>query len=326
MQSKYQLFDRTKLKLLPLDQRQHDLHLDSTLELVKTDDIAENLQHFSKSLIKAKTHQSSCVMMIGAHVLRAGVQRYLIDLMKQGYISCLAVNGACVIHDFELSLIGSTTESVARYIKTGQFGLWQETGIINDIVTDSQDKKLGFGESVGRYIVENNLPHSGLSVIGQAYQLNIPVTVHVGIGYDIIHQHPNFDAEATGGASYRDFLIFTEHLNNIENGVVMNFGSAVMAPEVFLKSLAMVRNAKRNSTEQVTNFSTLVCDLKSLPPNYHQESSKKSPLYFFRPWKTMLVRTNDNKGQSYYVQGDHRQTIPALWTSLKNEESDYGLA
>jgi len=132
----------------------------------------------------------------------------------------------------------------------------------------------------------------------------------VGIGYDILHEIPNW--AAYGAASYTDFLRFAKVLESLEGGVVMNFGSAVMAPEIFLKALSMVRNVAR----QICHFTTLVCDLIDLPDNYREEASKDNPYYYFRPWKTMLVRTVADGGESFYVKGRHSETIPALWTAI----------
>ena len=241
-------------------------------------------------------------------------------MMRRGFISLIAVNGACIIHDYEFSLVGATTESVATYIDSGQFGLWQETGALNDIIRDGAENGLGLGESVGKFMTKNTFTFADSSIVAEAYRLNIPVTVHVGIGYDIIHEHPNCDGHALGATSYRDFLIFTEHLKKLNGGVVMNFGSAVMGPEVFLKALAMVKNVSKNQRRSELSFNTLVCDLKHLPPDYHREASKSDPLYYFRPWKTLLVRTTGNNGKSYYTCGNHRHTIPALWSCLPTKE------
>ncbi|MFZ5453720.1 MAG: hypothetical protein ACOZF2_17840 [Thermodesulfobacteriota bacterium] len=269
-------------------------------------------------IVAAKTAKAAVVLIMGAHVLRSGVQRYLIDLMEQGYLSLIAMSGAGVIHDFEFALMGATTESVAHYLQEGQFGLWQETGRINDIVTAAAQDRLGLGEAVGRVIAEEPFPHQEISVLAAGYRLGIPITVHVGIGYDIVHEHPNCNGAAYGATSYTDFLRFTKVLENLQGGVAMNFGSAVMAPEVFLKSLAMVRNVAHQHGRQITKFTTLVCDLKKLPESYRYEASREDPYYYFRPWKTMLVRTVAGGGESFYVQGRHAATIPQLWTALKS--------
>jgi hypothetical protein len=311
------IFDRKRLRLFDLEEREHDLDLTAIMPLIPVSEIHGNLLKVAHRIVEARERGSSVVMMMGAHVLRSGVQRFLRDLMETGLISCLAMNGACVIHDFELALLGKTTESVSRYIHEGKFGLWRETGLINDIVKDASDRDLGLGEAVGRAIAEGDFPHKELSVLASGYRLDIPLTVHAGIGYDIVHEHPNCDGAAWGKTSYRDFLEFAKVLESLEGGVIMNFGSAVMAPEVFLKALAMVRNVAARQQERIRCFTALVCDLYPLPENYQKEAPKEDPAYYFRPWKTMLVRTVRDGGEGFYVNGPHAKTIPALWTAIK---------
>jgi len=279
-----------------------------------------NLDTAASHIVEAKNKGSSVILMMGAHVLRSGVQRYLIDLMEKGFISCVAMNGASIVHDYELARIGKTTESVAEYIKSGKFGLWRETGEINDIVNSAAKRKMGLGEAVGKSILNSDFPNKAISLFASGYRSRIPMTVHVGIGYDIVHQHPNCSGAAYGETSYIDFLRFTKELDNIENGVVMNFGSSVMAPEVFLKALSMVRNVAAQEHRSLNHFTTLVCDLYPLPENYQTEASKEHHHYYFRPWKTMLVRTVADGGQGLYVRGRHAETIPALWTAIQNHQ------
>jgi len=267
-------------------------------------------------MLEAKQRGSSIVLMMGAHVIRSGVQEYLISMMEQGFISCIAVNGAVAIHDFELAMTGATTESVARYIRDGRFGMWKETADLNRIVEEAAKHQLGLGEAVGLAIQSNDFKFREISVLAAAYRLRIPVTVHVGIGYDIVYSHPNCNGGTWGQTSYKDFLIFAKVLERLQGGVVLTFGSAVMAPEVFLKALAMVRNSAQRIGEEVSDFTTLVCDMRPLPGDHHQEPPKSDPAYYFRPWKTMLVRTVADGGRSYYVQGQHDKTIPQLWTAL----------
>jgi hypothetical protein len=279
------------------------------------------LAEIARHIGEARGQGGEVILMMGAHVLRAGVQRYLIDLMERGLITAVAGNGACAIHDYELALIGATTESVARYIQEGQFGLWEETGRLNDLIAEAASEGLGLGEALGREIAEGDYPRKDISVLAAAWRLGIPFTVHMGIGYDILHEHPNCDGAALGAASYRDFLIFAKVLERLEHGVVMNFGSAIMAPEVFLKALAMVRNVAAQKGEKVSAFTTLVCDLHDLPCDYRHEAAKSSPSYYFRPWKTMLVRTVADGGTSYYVKGHHADTVAQLWTAVQDGQA-----
>ena len=316
------LFDRKVLKLKSLSLRNNDLDISVISQLNPNFKLKEdkNLKKVAQCIIKSKKNGFSVIWMIGGHVIRSGVQRYLIDLMKRGYISCLAMNGAGIIHDYELASIGATTESVAKYIKEGQFGLWKETGEINNIINRSYKHGLGMGEGVGKAIYEGSFPYKEFSLLAAGYRLKVPVTVHVGIGYDIIHEHPNCDGAATGATSYCDFLLFAKLVSNLEKGVIMNFGSAVMAPEVFLKALSMARNAAHQKKKQIKHFTSVVCDLYNLPSKFDKEPNKHDPGYYFRPWKTMLIRTVADGGSAFYIKGCHADIIPALWKEI-NENS-----
>src|SRR5437879_2230836 len=180
----YPAFDRSRLKLKPLAERKHDLDLTAILPL---DARLPPFEHRSLPIIaerirKARKRNAAVILMMGAHVLRAGVQRFLIDLMERGLITHVAMNGAGPIHDWELALIGATTESVARYIQTGEFGLWRETGQMNEVIA-AAPPDVGLGEALGRPILEGDFPHRDISVLAAAVRLGIPATVHVGIGH-----------------------------------------------------------------------------------------------------------------------------------------------
>ena len=224
--SKYTQFDRSRLIIKPLAERIHDLPLGRWMAL---DEPAPEFTHpdlavIAQRLKAAKTNQASRILMMGAHLLRAGANRHIIDMMERGAISLIAMNGAGAIHDYEVARIGATTESVARYIRSGEFGLWAETGELNDWIVEAAKLELGLGENVGRRIQESNYPHKDLSVLAAAYRLSVPVTIHVGIGYDILHEHPNCDGAALGEASYRDFLIFASAVERLESGVMQALG------------------------------------------------------------------------------------------------------
>jgi len=323
------LFDRNSLNLKPLSERKHDLDISVISPLRASEDLLLLQQFYpiATRIIKAKKNSSSVIFMMGGHVIRAGVQNYIIDLMKRGYVSCIAMNGAGIIHDYEFSYIGGTTENVARYIKEGQFGLWKETGGINDIINRyyKNGDTVGLGEAIGKAIYESDFLYKNTSILVRGYELSIPVTVHVGIGYDIIHEHPNFDGAATGAMSYVDFLKYARVVQGLEGGVVMNFGSSVMAPEVFLKALSMARNIAHQKGDFIRHFATLVCDLHDLPENIDREPPKDNAAYCFRPWKTMLVRTVADGGESFYIKARHSDTIPALWTAINELEKTYNL-
>jgi len=314
MASKYAVFDRTRLQLKPLAERVNDLEAGHWLQL---DEIAQPYVHpelpdLAARILRARQRGAARILMMGAHVLRAGVNRQIIDLLGNGCIDHIAMNGAGVIHDYELARIGATTESVARYIRTGEFGLWRETGELNDWVREAAACGLGLGENAGRRIAESAYAWKDLSVLAAAYRCSVPVTAHVGIGYDILHEHPNCDGAAFGAASYRDFLIFAHAVERLEGGVLLSFGSAIMAPEVYLKALAMARNVARQEGRAIRDFATAVFDLAPIQGDIRDELPKTDPGYYFRPYKTILVRTVADGGTSFYFRGDHRATFPAL--------------
>jgi hypothetical protein len=316
--SKYKLFDRSRLVVKPLAERKHDLRLERWLEL---DDAGPPFEHpdlrvVAGRLEAARVAGRARILMTGGHVLRAGVNRHIIDLLERGWIDHIAMNGAVAIHDYELARIGATTESVPRYIRTGEFGLWEETGRLNEWISEAACAGLGYGENIGRRILESAFRQRDLSVLAAAYRLSIPATVHAGIGYDILHEHPNCDGAATGAASYRDFLIFTHTMERLEEGVLLNFGSAVMGPEVYLKALAMVRNVAAQQGRAITKFTTAVFDICPIRGDYRLELDRSDPGYYFRPHKTILVRTVADGGESFYFQGEHRATLPALRREL----------
>jgi hypothetical protein len=308
-------FDRSRLTIKPLAQREHDLDLSVVLPL---DAPPQDFTHpaipvLGRRLVDAKKQGRARIVLMGAHVIRAGVSRYLIDLMERGLVSLIAMNGAGPIHDWEFALIGATTESVARYIRTGEFGLWRETGRMNDAIRQGARAGIGLGEAIGRAILDGPFPNKDVSVLAQAVRLGVPVTVHVGVGYDILHEHPNCDGAALGQTSYQDFLVFTQEVTRVEGGVALSFGSAVMGPEVYLKALSMARNVAHQEGKQIRQFTTGVFDLIPLDSDTRKQAPKSDPRYYYRPWKTILVRTVADGGESFYVTGDHRQTVPAVY-------------
>lgn len=315
-------FDRSQLILRPLAERIHDMGLPQVLNLA---DEAPPFDHpalpvVAQRIAAAHQHGKPVILMMGAHVLKVGLSRFVIDLMERGLITHVAMNGAGPIYDYELALVGASTESVARYIREGQFGLWADTGRINEAIVAGAREGIGLGEAVGRVIEQEQFPYRELSVLAAGVRLNIPVTVHVGIGYDIIHEHPNCDGAALGQTSYYDFLIIAQTVTQLQGGVMLNFGSAVMAPEVYLKALAMARNVAHQRGEQINRFTTAVFDLIDLGQgDLHTEAPKDDPRYYYRPYKTILVRTVQDGGESYYLRGDHRATFPALYRRVLME-------
>ncbi len=318
----FPIFDRTQLKLKPLAERVHDMGLPEIFDLADETPLFDHpdLSAVAQRITSAHRRGGQVVLMMGAHMLKVGLSRFIVDLMERRIITHVAMNGAGPIHDFELALIGASTESVARYIQEGQFGLWADTGRLNDAIAAGARDGIGLGEAVGRVIEQEQFPHRDLSLLAAGYRLGLPVTVHVGIGYDIIHEHPNCDGAALGQTSYHDFLIFAHTVSKLQGGVLLNFGTAVMGPEVYLKALAMARNVAYRQGRKINEFTTAVFDLLDLgEADIHTEAAKDDPRYYYRPYKTILVRTVQDGGESFYFRGDHRATFPALYRRVVGE-------
>ena len=320
----FEQFDRSLLKLLPIAERKHDLDLSVMLdpEIHRPSFEHPVIDRLCDRILKAREKNAAVIFMMGAHVIRAGTAPYLLKLMERGLVTHFALNGAGAIHDFEFAEIGATTESVAKYISEGQFGLWIEDGRFNDAINEGAAAGFGFGESAGRYIEEHQFPHRRYSLLAGGYRMRTPVTVHVGLGCDIVHEHPNCDGAAAGKASYADFLIYAKTIQNLENGVFLNFGSAGIGPEVYLKCRAMARNVARQRGEKIAQFTTAVFDLLPLEgQDFHTPPHKTDARYYFRPWKTILASTVADGGESFYVQGAHGDTLPALAAKLLAQKS-----
>ena len=231
--------------------------------------------------------------MTGAHVIKVGMSLLIIDLMKKGVIKHIAMNGAFPIHDFELALIGETSEYVERAIEDGTFGMVEETGrILNEAIKEGAKNNEGMGYSIGKKISDLNLPNKEYSILYNAYKLKIPVTVHVAIGTDIIHQHPSCDGAAVGQTSYHDFKIFAESVSKLENGVILNIGCAVILPEVFLKALTIARNLGC----KVENITTANLDM----------------IDHYRPRENVVHRPTSLGGKGFIIIEKHEKTIQTL--------------
>jgi hypothetical protein len=317
--SRYPLFDRSQIQLENLDKRGHDLTIDRLWPLEPPHHcyLHSEFAALVEAIVAARRAGRPVMAMIGGHPIKLGLSRFLVDLIERGIITHLATNGSGIIHDFELAMGGGTSESVPKWIQVGQFGLWQQTGRLNDIIRDAAARGEGLGEAVGRTIEQEDFPHRAISLAAAGWRCGVPVTSHVGVGSDIIHAHANCDGAALGAASYTDFLIFTANIARLEGGVFLNIGSSVAGPEVYLKALSMARNVARQRGEQIRHFTTAVFDLVELPESFRDgPPGKEHPQYYYRPWKTILVRTVADGGQSYYFCGDHQQTIPTLWQEV----------
>ncbi|MGD0901001.1 MAG: hypothetical protein ABR915_24485 [Thermoguttaceae bacterium] len=317
--SRYELFDRGRVQLRELEERGHDLRAADCLPLAPPEQpyADPEFPRLLGRIAAAREARRGVLLMMGAHPIKLGLSRFLIDLIARRQITHLATNGAGLIHDFELASFGGTSESVAHWIQRGQFGLWRQTGRLNDLACEAAARGDGLGETIGRTLDAQGAPHLDLSLATAAWRTGTPMTVHVGIGSDIVHAHPNFDGAAWGKTSDTDFLIFAQSVRALDGGVFLNLGTAVTGPEVFLKALSMARNLAHQRGDSLRNFTTAVFDLMDLPPDWRSgPPSKDHPRYYYRPWKTLLSRTVADGGQSYYFCGDHRQTVPSLWAGL----------
>jgi hypothetical protein len=204
---------------------------------------AADLRRVVRAIVEARQRDAGVMWGIGAHVIKTGVSPVLIDLMERGYVSALAMNGAGIIHDFEIALSGATSEDVDEALGPGRFGMAEETGrLLNEVIGGASTRGLGLGQAVSAYLAEVNPAYGERSLLVAAHRLRVPVTVHVALGTDIVHMHPDASGAAIGDASLRDFRYFASSVARLTGGVYLNCGSAVVLPEVFLKAVALARN------------------------------------------------------------------------------------
>lgn len=234
------------------------------------------------------------VIAMGGHVIKCGLQPVLKNLIEAGAVTAFAVNGSVAIHDYEISLIGETSEDVGKVLHCGLFGMAEETGRdINRALREGVAKGQGFGEALGNFILENDNPFADKSLLAVCRKHDIPVTVHVAIGTDIVHQHPTADGAIIGQASYTDFRIFASVVSELgDGGVYLNVGSAVLLPEVFLKALSIVQNLGYH----VDNFTTANFDMQQ----------------HYRPLQNVVRRPTSGKGRGYTITGHHEIMLPLL--------------
>jgi len=206
----------------------------------------KNLKRIVDLIVKARAGGRTIGVALGAHVLKVGLSPLLIDLMRRGFVSHVATNGAGAIHDWETAFMGETSEDVATGLEDGSFGFWRETfDALNGAAVDAAARDEGYGLAIGKAITGGKLPHADLSVFGEACRLGIPATVHVAVGCDITHMDPELDGAALGAATLEDFWVLVDTVEHLDGGVWLNIGSAVIMPEVFLKAVSIARNRGR---------------------------------------------------------------------------------
>lgn len=254
-----------------------------------------------QAIAKARQASRPVIWAMGAHVIKCGLSPLLIQLMERKIISAIALNGAGIIHDFELAYFGQTSEEVGEQLQCGQFGMAQETGEgVNTAINQGVAKGLGLGEAVGEYLNKVAPPYLEYSIVANAYRLEIPLTVHVAIGTDITHLHPQADGAAIGKASHLDFRLLSSAVADLEGGgVFVNAGSAVIMPEVFLKAVTLVRNLGYI----LNDFTTVNLDFIS----------------HYRPMQNIVKRPTAQGGKGVYLIGHHELLIPLIVAAVLNE-------
>ena len=267
----------------------------------------ETFRGVVKALEVARARRKPIIWGIGGHVVKCGLGPILIDLMRRGYLAAVAMNGAAMIHDFEIALVGATSEDVPAVLRHGKFGMAEETGrIINETIAQGDREELGIGEAVGRFLAGSRQARfRRFSLLAQAYRWRIPVTVHEAIGTDIIHNHPAIDPRALGAASHRDFLLLASWVKGLEGGgVYLNVGSAVVLPEVFLKCLSLVANLGRAPR----GITTVNMDF----------------IQHYRAVQNVVLRPTAGPGKGrdcshgYMLIGHHELMVPLLAAALKS--------
>ena len=262
-------------------------------------------------ILTARENGRPVIFSMGAHVIKNHLSRYLIELIKAGVITHIASNGAGSIHDFELAYLGGTSEDVPTAIEDGSFGMWEQTGRwMNEAIQQGAVLGLGYGEALGKYISENpeRFPYREDCVLYQAYINDVPATYHVALGTDIIHQHPICDMSAIGACSGVDFQKMCASVADLDGGVFMNFGSAVIGAEVFLKALSIVRNLGYD-TFRITTANFDLIDLG----DYRCKIGYNDPNYYYRPRKNIVNRPTCRGGLGWHFAGDHQLTVPTLY-------------
>ncbi len=259
-------------------------------------DFPELVQRLARSHHKGKP----ILMGMGAHVIKVGLNPVIIDLMERSIITGLAMNGACIIHDAEIAMAGSTSEEVGDVLGDGAFGAARETGeVLNLAIAEGASRNIGMGQAVGEHLLGRDFPHNDKSILAMAAKLGVPVTIHVAVGTDIIHIHPSVSGADIGQTSHYDFRLFCSEVASLQGGAYLNVGSAVLLPEIFLKALTLVRNLGHC----VDDFTTANFDFMKQ----------------YRTFTNVVNRPTATGGRGYNIIGHHELMIPLLAASLLDE-------
>lgn len=335
---RYKVFDPERIATYPISERSNKVKIDdlidpaevASMDIVVPEEVEEDIDLLAREIVTAREKNRPVLLFTGAHLIKNGLSRLLGDLVKHDLFTIVSGNAATSIHDFELGLIGETSEYVPRALEKGEFGMAFEFNYINAALSLGDRYMLGYGESIGRMICDESFRneavkilgqdglsikfrHPGLSVQAVCYENEIPFTVHAGIGTDVLDQHVYFDGQAKGGCSGRDFLIYTNEVCGLtDGGVVLNIGSAVTGPEVFLKAASMAGNTGNVPDSIITaNF-----DIR--PFNPEKFTDENSVGYYYRDQKTIVTRVPQAYGgKGLYIGGNQKQTFPLLYRKLR---------
>ena len=251
------------------------------------------LKSVISAIVKAYRAKGTVLFGMGAHVIKVGLNPVVIDLMDRGVITGVAMNGAGIIHDVELAMVGRTSEDVAVALDDGTFGMAQETcAFLSKAIRYARKETIGLGEAVGRSILDERLPLRENSILAAGARLEIPVTVHVAIGTDILHMHPGFEPQTAGAATHHDFRLFASMVATLDRGVYLNVGSAVILPEIFLKAITLVRNLGHT----LENFTTVNLDF----------------IRHYRPLTNVVNRPTAKGGHGINLVGHHEILLPLI--------------
>ncbi len=266
-----------------------DSFLDSLPDILAASDVKAVVN----AVVRARGKDRPVILGMGAHPIKVGLSPVIISLMENNVVTAVAMNGACIVHDYELSVTGRTSEDVDAELCRGTFGMAEETGRgLNTAINEGVKKGYGIGRAVGEHILHGKAAYKDLSILSAASRLDIPATVHVAVGTDIIHMHPEADGSSIGEGSMRDFRLFASVVSDLRGGVYINLGSAVIMPEVFLKAVAVTRNLKYN----VKDFTTVNMDF----------------IQHYRSRENVLRRPVLSGGRSYALTGHHEIMFPLL--------------
>jgi len=311
MTPKYRAADLSNARTIPFAERRNKVSIDQFAEVpnwgaIAADPLAAlpdvlaatDLTIVADAIASAHRESRAVIFMLGGHVVKTGCSPLLIDLVRRKVITHLAMNGATAIHDYEITCFGQTSEDVAENLKDATFGMVDETGReMNEAFQSAQAHGCGAGEALARALLERDAANRDLSLLVAAFETDVPVTVHVAIGAEIIHQHPTCQGAALGDASYTDFKVLVESLKNLgDGGVVVNVGSAVVLPEVFLKALTLARNLGAS----VNNFTAVNIDM----------------IRHYRPEVNVIGRPVQTGGRGIHITGHHEILLPLLYTAI----------